>query len=29
MILYHGSNCDIESIDLSMCNPVRGQMYDS
>ena len=23
MILYHGSNCDIESIDLNMCRPYK------
>ena len=29
MILYHGSNCDIERFDLSMCKPFKdfGQSF--
>ncbi|OWV19078.1 Protein of unknown function [Fibrobacter sp. UWB16] len=29
MILYHGSNCDIEKIDLAMCKPFKdfGQSF--
>ena len=23
MILYHGSNCEIEKIDLTMCKPYK------
>jgi len=23
MILYHGSNCEIEKIDLAMCRPFK------
>ncbi|MBQ7078992.1 MAG: DUF3990 domain-containing protein [Fibrobacter sp.] len=29
MILYHGSNCEIEKIDLAMCRPFKdfGQAF--
>lgn len=29
MILYHGSNCEIEKIDLTMCKPYKdfGQSF--